>query len=51
MCKLYFTNGEFIDSLCEADITPVYKKDDPTDKVNYDQLVYYYYLKSLKEWL
>ena len=28
-------NEKFPDSLKKADITPVYKKDDPTDKVNY----------------
>ena len=28
-------NGKFPDSLKKATITPVYKKDDPTDKVNY----------------
>ena len=28
-------NGKFPDSLKNATITPVYKKDDPTDKVNY----------------
>ena len=28
-------NGKFPDSLKNANITPVYKKDDPTDKVNY----------------
>ena len=28
-------NGKFPDSLKYATITPVYKKDDPTDKVNY----------------
>ena len=28
-------NGKFPDSLKNADITPVYKKDDPTGKVNY----------------
>ena len=27
--------GKFLDSLKNATITPVYKKDDPTDKVNY----------------
>ena len=35
MCKLYFKNGKFPDSLKNATITPVYEKDDPTDKVNY----------------
>ena len=35
MCKLYFKNEKFPDSLKKATITPVYKKDDPTDKVNY----------------
>ena len=28
-------NGKFPDSLKNANITPVHKKDDPTDKVNY----------------
>ena len=35
MCKLYFKNGKFSNSLKNASFTPVYKKDDPTDKVNY----------------
>ena len=43
-------HGKLPESLKNANIIPVHKKDDPTDKVNYVQLVFcHYYLKSLKE--
>ena len=43
-------NGKFPDSLKYANITPVYKKGNSTDKVNYRPLVFCHcYLKSLKE--
>ena len=32
-----FTNGTFQDCLISANLTPVFKKDEPTDRENYRQ--------------
>ena len=45
-------NNKFPDSLKLSDITPVFKKLDPSDKANYRPVsVYLYYQKSLKKLL
>ena len=44
-----FENGAFPDCLKEDNSTPIFKKDDPLDKENYRQLVYFHCtLRSLK---
>ena len=37
-----FENGAFPDCLKEANVTPIFKKDDPLDKENYRPVVYFH---------
>ena len=46
MFNFYIDNNTFLNGLKQADIKPVYKKDDPFDKTNYRPIsIYLFYLK------
>ena len=41
-----FTSGEFSDCLKQANVSPIFKKDDPLAKENYSLLVFFLYFRK-----